>query len=249
MDAAGVFRLSVIACPTLRPELEMLAAGCGGEITFHHLEMSLHERNAVSLRRALQTAVDQAINCDTVAIAYGLCNHGIVGITARDVPLVVPRSYDCIGLLLGSNRRYLQELANEPGTYFQSIGWLKAVRDERQPEFAFGPHSDAGLERLRERYGEEAAGYLTSAFESFTTHYTRLAYIATPDAANPVFEAQARDIAERRGWRYHCLDSDTGWLRRLFERQWEDAEFLIVPPGQTVVLANGDRLIEAAEVP
>ncbi len=42
-------RLHVVACPSLRPELEMLAAEAKAAITFRHLEMGLHERSAGAL--------------------------------------------------------------------------------------------------------------------------------------------------------------------------------------------------------
>ena len=239
-------RLSVIACPSLRPELETLAAECRTDIAFQHLEMALHERSSAALRDALQNAIDQTTDCDGIAIAYGLCNRGIVGITARNVPLAIPRAHDCIGILLGSSQRRLEELDKEPGTYFQSAGWLRAARDGRQAEFTFGPNSNASFEHLAARYGEEAATYLLAEFEGFTRHYKRLAYIATPIAASQMWEAQARDIALERHWHYSRLEGDTGWLRRLLEGAWDGDDFLVVQPGQSVVLTSDEHLIEAA---
>ena len=238
--------LSVIACPSLRPELETLAATCTSDITFHHLEMALHERSAAALRQALQTAIDQTTDCDGIAIAYGLCNRGVIGIKARHVPLAIPRAHDCIGILLGSSRRYLDELDAQPGTYFQSAGWLNAARDPRQPEFTFGPNSNVSFERLAARYGEEAARYLSEQFEGFTRHYAHLAYIVTPIGASHVYEAQARDIAAGRQWQYRRLEGDTGWLYRMLEGDWSSEDFLVVQPGQSVTLSGGDSLIEAA---
>ena len=237
--------LSVIACPSLRPELETLAAACDTEVSFDPLERTLHEHSAEALREALQNAIDRITGCSAIAIAYGLCNRGVIGITARAIPLVIPRAHDCIGILLGSSRRYLEELDNEPGTYFQSAGWLSAARDERQSEFTFGPNSNVSFERLAARYGEEAAAYLLTELEGFTKHYKRLAYIATAMPADPACEAEARDIAARRDMAYQRLEGDLGWLRRLLEGAWDGDEFLVVQPGQSVVQASGGRLIEA----
>lgn len=237
-------RLSVIACPSLRPELETLAESCNGEISFQHLEMALHERSAEALRGALQNAIDITTDCDAIAIGYGLCNRGVVGVFARDIPLVLPRAHDCIGLLLGSSKRYIEALESEPRTYFQSAGWLRAARDERQAEFTFGPNSNVRFERLAARYGEEAATYLMGELEGFTKHYKRLAYIATGVPASTMAEAEARNIAAARGLQYHRLEGDTGWLRRLLEGVWSSREFLVVRRGRSVGLASGDRLIE-----
>lgn len=239
-------RLRVIACPSLRPELEALAAQVENEIAFHHLDMGLHQRSAEALRAALQSAIDQSPDCDAIAIGYGLCNRGVIGIRARSVPLVLPRAHDCVSLLLGSAARHREELDRQPGTYFQSAGWLKAARDERHVEFAFGPNAEAGFERLAARYGREAALYLQEQFESFTRHYRRLAYIATPVTTNPVDEAQARAIAEAKHWAYQRLEGDTGWLKRLLQGIWMPKEFLMVPPGACVLQTCDDTLFASS---
>jgi hypothetical protein len=237
--------LCVIACPSLRPELELVAEKTGADVSCRYLEMALHNRSTGALHDALQNAIDTTSSCDAIAIGYGLCNRGIVGIAARDIPLVIPRAHDCIGLLLGSTR-YLEELDREPGTYFQSAGWLQAARDAGdQGELTFGPNSNANFERLAARYGDEAARYLVEELETFLMHYKRLAYVATPLAETAALAAEARSIAAAQGLQYHTLQGDTGWLQRVLTGPWPDEEFLIVRPGQRVGLANDDRLIEA----
>jgi hypothetical protein len=236
-------RLHVVACPSLQPELEMLAAEAGAAVALHPLEMGLHEKSATALHEALQAAIDQAADCDAVALGYGLCNRGVVGLVAHSVPLVIPRAHDCIGLLLGSSRRYLGELAAQPSTYFQSAGWLKAA-NVRQPNFTFGPNSNVTRERLAERYGEEEAGYLMEQIESFTRHYERLAYIATPVAEAAEREREAQALADKQHWDFARLEGDLGWLRRLLSGDWAGDEFLVVQPGGRVVQAADERLID-----
>lgn len=238
--------LSVIACPSLRPELELVAEKTGADVSFCYLEMALHNRSTGALHDALQNAIDTTSGCDAIVVGYGLCNRGIVDIAARDIPLVIPLAHDCIGLLLGSTARYLEELDHEPGTYFQSAGWLRAARDaDSQGELTFGPNSNATFERLAAQYGDEAARYLVEELETFLMHYKRLAYVTTPLAETAALAAEARSIAAAQGLEYHTLPGDIGWLQRLLNGPWPDEEFLTVRPGQRVVLANGDRLIEA----
>jgi hypothetical protein len=232
--------LKVIACPSLRPELDRLVIGA----SVHYLAMGLHERSAEALRNALQAAVDAAGECDAVAIGYGLCNRGIIGLEAHTVPLVIPRAHDCVGLLLGSSQRYLEEIDREPGTFFQNAGLLTARR-EGQEDLTFGPSSNANYERLAARYGDEAARYLVEQLDGFTQHYKRLAYIATSIDGAATFEDEARAIAAAKGLAYQRLNGDTGWLERLVRGDWPEEEFLIVQPGQRVVLGSEGQ-IEAA---
>ncbi len=239
-------RLAVIACSSLRPELEMLAAEAHPAIRFQHLDMGLHQGSAEALHTALQSAIDASTDDDAVALGYGLCNRGVVGLRARAVPVVVPRAHDCIGLLLGSSARYLGELENTPGTYFQSAGWLEQAPSRgaiRQPDFTFGPNSNVTRERLIERYGEDNADYLLGQFEDFTQHYERLAYIASSAAA--FWEQAAQTIAARRQWRFERLEGDLGWLRRLISGEWHEREFVTLAPGERLVLTFDERLMAA----
>ena len=57
---------------------------------------------------------------DAVVMVYGLCGRATAGITARDVPVVIPRAHDCITLFLGSRARYSEQHENQPGTYWYS---------------------------------------------------------------------------------------------------------------------------------
>lgn len=241
-------RLSVIACSSLKPELELLAAEVCPVLRYQYIDMGLHQGSAEAMQGALQAAIDASTQDDAVVLAYGLCNRGVVGLRARNVPVVLPRAHDCIGLLLGSSARYLTELNGAPGTYFQSAGWLEQASSEeaiRQPDFTYGPNSNVTRERLVERYGEDNADYLLGKFESFTQHYERLAYIATPAA--PFREQAAQILATRRQWRFERLQGDLGWLRRLLSGEWNEREFVTLAPGERLALTFDERLM-AAEV-
>ena len=243
-------QLHVIACPVFQRELELLAAGAKTGVTFRHLEMGLHEGAGEALRVALQNAIDgvAAGQCDAIAIGYGLCNRGVVGLQARSLPVVIPRAHDCIGMLLGSSRCYLAQIEAQPGTYFQSAGWLEnspANGEIRRQDFLFGPNANVTRDQLVEKYGEDNAGYLLEQFNNFTQHYERLAYIATPVPRSAHWEAAAKEIARRRGWKYERLPGDLGWLRRLLNAEWNEREFLTLKPGERVGLRSDARLIGA----
>ena len=243
-------RLHVIACPVFQREIELLAVDCPTRLTTRHLEMGLHERPAENLHAALQSAIDatKADECDAMAIAYGLCNRGIVGLRAREIPVVIPRAHDCIGMLLGSSQAYLSQLAARPGTYFQSAGWLENSQpggDLRPLNMTFGPSSNVTRQQLVKKYGAENADYLLEQFNSFTRHYQRLAYIATPVPEAVKWEAAARQTAQAKGWTFEKLAGDLRWLRHLLHADWNGQEFLVLQPGQRAGLRSDDQLIGA----
>ena len=243
-------RLLVVACPVFQREIEQLAATAKNSVTLRWLEMGLHEQPAGNLRTALQAAIDTATPAefDVVAIAYGLCNLAVIGLTAKSVPVIIPRAHDCIGMLLGSSSCYLAQLDAQPGTYFQSAGWLEnsSLNGEiRQQNFTFGPNSNVTRAALVEKYGEENADFLLEQFADFTRHYQRLAFIDTPVPAAKKWEGIAREIAEKKGWKFERLAGDLNWLRRLLDAEWSENEFLRLEPGQRVVLRSDTRLIGA----
>jgi hypothetical protein len=245
-----MLRLLVIGCPVFQREIELLAPAAKTSVTTRWLEMGLHERPHEELYAALQAAIDQAAaaDFDAIAIAYGLCNRGIIGLAARTLPVVIPKAHDCIGMLLGSTRCYLAQLEMQPGTYFQSAGWLEnspANSDIRRPNFTFGPTTNVTRAMLVEKYGEENADYLLEQFQIFTQHYERLAFIDTPVPGAEKWEAAARGIAEQRDWKFERLPGDLGWLRRLLDADWNEREFLKLNPGERVVADSGAQLIGA----
>ena len=249
----GQFRLLVIACPVFQREIELLAPASSSQITTRWLEMGLHERPYQQLHAALQAAIDQTASgdYDALAIAYGLCNRGIIGLVARSLPVVIPRAHDCIGMLLGSTQCYLAQLEAQPGTYFQSAGWLENSPQNgeiRQQNFTFGPGSTVTREQLVAKYGEENADFLLEQFQNFTQHYGRLAFIDTPAPAAKKWEAVARSLAQQRGWKFEQLPGDLGWLRRLLDGDWNEREFLKLNPGERVALRSDAELIGAEKV-
>jgi hypothetical protein len=246
-------RLHVIACPVFQRELELLAANARSSVTLRHLEMGLHEGAAENLRAALQNAIDAvpASQCDVIAVGYGLCNRGVIGLQARATPVVIPRAHDCIGILLGGNGCYLAQLEAQPGTYFQSAGWLEnsPTHDEiRRQNFTFGPDSNLTREKLVAKYGEENADYLLEQFQNFTQHYERLAFIDTPVPEAKKWEAAARELAQKRGWKFEKLPGDLGWLKRMLDADWNESEFLKLNPGERVGLRSDALLIGAEKI-
>jgi hypothetical protein len=242
-------RLHVISCPVFRRELEVLEEQLQTGATFAYLDMGLHEGAAGNLRDALQRTIDETDTNgrDVIALGYGLCNRGIVGLRSRVLPMIIPRAHDCIGMLLGGTQCYLAQLETQPGTYFQSAGWLENLPVNRAllaQNLPLAPGVAVTRAELAARYGEENADYLLEQFADFTRHYQRLAFITTPVPKANEWEAAARRMANDKGWKFERVPGDLGWLRRLLSGDWDDREFLTLRPGQRVGLRTDSQLIE-----
>lgn len=243
-------RLHVVACKVFDQELGVLAADAKTEVRIQYLEIGLHTGTAEQHRVALQSAIDAVApdHFDAIALAYGLCNFGIVGLQARTLPVVVPRAHDCIGMLLGNSQRYLAELESHPGTYFQSPGWVEHLPADgvlRRQNLPVGTGFNMTREDLVARYGEENAAYLLEQLTGFTRRYCRLAYISTPVPQAENYEHAVAEIACQQGWTFDRLPGDLGWLRRLLDGDWNEREFLTLKSGERLGLSYDTQLITA----
>jgi hypothetical protein len=161
-------RLKLISCQVFCREAEAVIARACNWVDVEFLPKGLHELPCAQMCDRLQAVLDGVDpgRFDAVAFAYGFCSHGLAGLRARTLPLVVPRAHDCITLLLGSHGRYMKEFDENPGTYYRSCGWLEnAVNPDDINALSFARRNNlhASFEELAARYGEEDARYLMGA--------------------------------------------------------------------------------------
>ncbi|MFO7899167.1 MAG: DUF1638 domain-containing protein, partial [Planctomycetota bacterium] len=228
-------RVHLIACGVLAADLEAVAEELGLEVSTEFLPAGLHNRPH-ELRRRLQAAIDRASarrRPDRIAIGYGLCGMGTVGIHARHVPLAIPRVNDCIALFLGSDAAYREQFAKFPGTYYVTPGW---VEEKAQPlsaderDEARGP-TEYDFDELVEKYGRENAEAIRYFLGSWRRNYQRAAYIDT--GARPgdrSYADIARAMADEFGWAYEELVGTRSLLEKLLTQETSSDEILVVPP-------------------
>jgi hypothetical protein len=208
----------LIACEVFRDEFEAVAPP---NIACTYLPQGLH-RTPDKMPAAIQEVVDGLpAETDAVLLGYGLCSNGVVHVTARTAPLVMPKVHDCIALLLGSRERYEAEVSACAGTYYITAGWAKygttslsAYKDEYLP-----------------KYGEEDARYIA---QECLKHYKRVALINHGAGDVDFGRAHAREFAEVFNLTYEEIPGDLEYFRRLLVGPWPETDFLRIEPGQSL---------------
>lgn len=241
-------RLSLISCQVFCREVAAVLRESPHEIRVSFLSKGLHDIPCAEMSRRIQNEIDEAGACDAVLLAYGFCNHGIAGLTAREVPLVLPRAHDCITVLMGGCAKSAPYREAHPGAYYQSSGWLEHRRNPAELEalsIARRHGLQAGLEELIARHGEDNGRYLHAQLGDHTRHYDRLTYLHAGLPADERHAAATRAEAARRGWSYEELPADLTLLRRLVHGEWDEEHFLTVPPGRSVAATYDERLIQS----
>ena len=227
-------RLKLISCEVLYREMCAAVARSPHQVDVEFLPMGLHDQGGPAMRARLQEAIDgvEATRYEAVLLGYALCGNGLAGLVSRALPLVIPRAHDCIALLMGGRDRYRDYFENNPGVYFRSTGWLERAEDLDQ----------AAL--LIARYGEDNGRYLLEQFNGYQRNYRQLAYIATGLEPDGGFERQAREEAARRGWQFETIRGDLRLFERLVAGDWDDNDFLVVPPGWRVKATYDESVID-----
>jgi len=242
-------RLLILACESLaRP-----AYACAA-ISPHQVDVKLvprHLHQPAEIRTRLQGLVDAAEGkgYGAVALAFGLCGQATADLTARSIPLVLPRAHDCITLYLGSRARYDQEVAREPGTYWYAQDYIERSSGDAAA-LAMGQGGEADLDTLYrhyiQKYGKTKADRLMEVMAEWRSHYKRAVYLDTGLGDASGVEAQARNESARRNWAYERLQADLALVCRLLNAEWDD-DFLVVPPGKAVGMSYDETIVEVKE--
>ena len=246
-------RLKLISCEIFYREFNTVIARSAHTVDAEFLPKGLHDIGTVGMRERIQAAVDRVETSvyDAILIGYGLCNNGIVGLSSREKPLILPRAHDCITLFLGSKERYLDFFQNNPGVYFQTTGWIERgeVKGELS-QLTVGKKlkTQQSFEELVARYGADNARYLWEQLGGPEKNYRKLTFIEMGIEPDGSFEQRAKGRAEQRHWEFEKVQGQMGMFERLVNGVWDQSEFLVVPPGCRVAATYGDGVIAVEHV-
>jgi len=228
-------RVHLIGCAVLAIDIARVAEKNGLDITTRFLPGGLHNEPA-RLKRELQAAIDETAGqdrYDRIAVGYGVCGLGSVGIQARDRPLVFPRAHDCIAMFLGSNTAYKREFSRYPGTFYFSAGWCAEKVQPRSSEQrkAWMGDREVTFEALAAEYGREHADTVMNFLSSWQKNYQRAAFIDTGAPHKERYAQNAIAMARKYGWKHENIPGDLRLLEALLTADQTGDDILVVPPG------------------
>ncbi|UQZ88544.1 hypothetical protein C4J81_04710 [Deltaproteobacteria bacterium Smac51] len=215
----------ILCCNTLEDEIRQVLNDTGLDYPIVWLEAGMHNQPD-QLRVHINKTLKE-INSRRVLMALGHCGGACVGLETGNYQLIIPRSDDCLSLLLGSMEK--RKLAGrDAATYFLTAGWLRYT-DNLISSFA----------RDAERFGREKA---ERVYKIMLKHYRRFGFIDTGAYDLEQQERQIGPLADTLNIGLERLDGDLSWLRRLLTGPWSEADFLIVPPNSRLNLTDWDWL-------
>lgn len=204
--------VSVLACEMMGHEVRAAMAEAGLDCPVQWVERELHNYPA-RLREELQTRLD-ALESDTVLLAFAQCGNAVAGLEARRSTLVLPRFADCVHLLRSVS-------PGDPGqvdmdTLYTFPGFLE-LRSGFFKEY----------DRCCLRYGPEKAQRIC---RMMVRHYRAVSLMDTGAVDPAPFAPTAEELAKLLGLACESCSGNYRVLTKLFSGAW-DEEFVVVPRG------------------
>ena len=247
---ASLQKFKVIACEALARPVYYYSALSPHQIDIQLNQIGLHD-HPVSLRDQLQSLINQTTpkQYDAILLVYGLCGRAIDGLISEHTPLVVPRAHDCITLMLGSRRAYLDQQNETPGTYWYSQDYLE--RSGRYGEsMALGSAMPGDIrdvyQQYIDKYGQDNADYLIATLNSWQAHYQRAVLVENELPVSAEIAERADQEAERRGWQLERLAGSLSLIRNLLFGEWDD-NFLVAPPQHRIQMTADEQIVTAVK--
>ncbi|MBI2432166.1 MAG: DUF1638 domain-containing protein [Candidatus Hydrogenedentes bacterium] len=253
---AGMRRFKFIGCEIIYREACFLAATGPHRVDVEFLLKGLHDVPRQAMLERIQAAIDAVPaegNYEAILLGYARCNDGVVGLKARNVPLVIPRAHDCITFFFGSRTAYQDYFERHPGTYFLSSGWSERNQFGQagysRPAYGMeGVMGKLGLaesyQAMVDKYGKENADFIIESVGGWLKNYSSGLYLEMGVCNEQPLIEQARQDAQEHGWSFDVRGGDWALLRKLFYSVW-DEDFVVVQPGHTLVARNDEAVLDA----
>lgn len=211
----------LLACRTMEKEITWIlnhSKCCYDSVRFirsgmHHVTESLRREIAVELARIRDAR--------RVVLGFGACGNALVGITAGDFELIIPKADDCISIMLGSYKRK-QQIQEQGMAYFLTQGWMDSEVNIYKEYLS-----------TVEKYGKEMADII---YEEILGQYRNLAVIDTKIGGYRKILKETEIMSKELHLHLLPVEGDLSYLERLLMGPWDESEFLRINPYDTVTM-------------
>ena len=212
-------RYVAVVCETLRDEYELACVNTGCVYETRWVKSGLHNYPE-KLREALQSELDNIIDADRVLLCFGYCGNSVFGLQTRNFELIMPKTDDCISLLLTPVSDDIK--GNLPkASYFLTAGWLRGERS------IYDEYTHAVA-----RYGKKRGDRVMSVM---LANYENLLLLDTGCFDMESAAAESSFIAKELGLRFDIFPASINYIEKLLTGPYSSDSFIITKPNSQVI--------------
>ena len=148
----------ILSCPTLKKEIQHILGEHKLDTPVYFLPRRLHA-DPKELAEYLQNTIDSFDNVDRILICVSGCGGGTAKLRATTAELVIPKTRDCLDLLLSEGD--VKSINRAPNGIFMTESWWATMKE-----------GDLNLEKQIAAKGKEAGeAWLRQIFKGFEHFY------------------------------------------------------------------------------
>lgn len=214
-------KTALIACKTIEKEVEAILEQYSISMDYIFYVASGLHNSTMRLQEAVKKEMEKLkeLDVDRLLLCFGLCGNMIDGLETGDYETILPKTDDCITLLLGSRQRR-KNLDERKRGYFLTKGWLQGEANLHKE------YKDAIT-----MYGQKTADEI---YQEIFDRYTYLSLIDTGQNDFEEFYEEGKEIAKDFGLKPTRIKGEmdwlTGYLMQDIERLKKNDRIVIYPP-------------------
>lgn len=205
----------ILSCPTLKGELLAALKQANNSSTVYFMPKELHS-DPNKLRSYIQDFIDRLYNVDRVVVCASGCGGGTTGLKATTAELIIPKTRDCVDILLSEIDRMQDKRKRR---VYMTKSWYDYHQD-----------SSLNLDKLIEAKGkEEAENFIRTLYKGFEEFY--IVDTGTYDIQE-IMDGLAPFIKVLNG-KFTIVKGEYAILHKLAEENYDDS-FIRIPMGGIV---------------
>lgn len=209
------------SCITLQKELEKTIAKTGFDGKVRYLDVALHS-DPQKMHRTLQQIINDNSEAEEIIICVSGCGKATCGLQASTCNLALPRTMDCIDVLLTGSG-----IQRPDGAIFITKSWMNFMKNSTIDY----------MKLVRERGKEAAEDYLKKLYHGFTDFYI----IDTGTYDLQEVEAYIMPLVKLLGGTLTRLPGPYKVLEKLLSGHYDDG-VIFIPKGGTLSIHEFDGL-------
>ena len=207
----------ILSCPTLKGELLAALAEHNADSSVIFLPKELHS-DPKYLHQFVQKTIDELQDVDRIYLCTTGCGGGTIGLKATTAEVVIPRTRDCLDILLSGDDLCKDDRRNIRGIYLTG-SWME-----------YSKETDIDYTKLVAKMGQEAAeDFLRNLYRTFNEFY--IIDTGCYDVAE--VEAYIAPLVRVLKGTVEIIKGEYKVLHKMVTHQI-DKDFVVVPKGEAV---------------